>query len=141
MFEHLRRRKDNPRKNKKKVWHLPQSSRNRKQTFFRRKKKTNSGDPYYNDGTMGMMQRPKRLLSILTTCKTCFLSIKEHLLNLLLKEIIYKKGKRRLESNCVVYVPRENSILLSFHPSKKVFSIGLYLVGKRQENLSKEAKK
>ena len=109
--------------------------------LFSAEKKTSSGDPYYNDGTMGMMQRPKRLLSILTTCKTCFLSIKEHLLNLLLKEIIYKKGKRRLESNCVVYVPRENSILLSFHPSKKVFSIGLYLVGKRQENLSKEAKK
>ena len=28
----------------------------------------------------------------------------------------------------------------AFQPSKKVFSIGLYLVGKRQENLSKEAK-
>ena len=39
MFEHLRRRKDNPRKNKKKVWHLPRSSRNRKQTFFPQKKR------------------------------------------------------------------------------------------------------
>ena len=138
MFEHLRRRKDNPRKNKKKVWHLPQSSRNRKQTFSAEKKPAAATLP--NDGTMGMMQRPKRL-SILTTCKTCLLSIKEHLLNLLTQRNNLQKKKKKKTRKQLCMSLEKIQYSWAFQPSKKVFSIGLYLVGKRQENLSKEAKK
>ena len=54
-----------------------------------------------NDGTMGMMQRPKRL-SILTTCKTCLLSIKEHLLNLLTQ-----RNNLQKKFTLPLYIPRE----------------------------------
>ena len=93
-----------------------------------------------NDGTMGMMQRPKRL-SILTTCKTCLLSIKEHLLNLLTQRNNLQKKKKKKTRKQLCMSLEKIQYSWAFQPSKKVFSIGLYLVGKRQENLSKEAKK
>ena len=89
---------------------------------------------------MGMMQRPKRL-SILTTCKTCLLSIKEHLLNLLTQRNNLQKKKKKKTRKQLCMSLEKIQYSWAFQPSKKVFSIGLYLVGKRQENLSKEAKK